>query len=499
MPREGLRNARKVVETTETAPWLNWGEQDRASRAIRFIEEYLILPKGYGANKNVRLAEFQKTWIRRIFTQGINSAVLSLPRSNGKSTLLAALALWALFDPDQEVGAPQVPIVATTMNQAIRSVYGVATQMVEKADELRWRSIKYSAIGAQKLVVPSNGGEMFPISNDVDGLQGLDPSLAVCDEIGFMPEESWASIVLASGKRPRSLVVGIGTPGLDYENALWKLRKVVKDGGEIPGFVFTEYAAKEGCAIDDEWEWEQANPALVEGFMDRGAFRTEMLMTNAAHFRIFKLGQWVRGTDCWLGSDGRTIWDNIREPYEFRLKAPTWIGVDMGLYKDSTAVASVQYRDDGRLHVKVKVWVPQKDTPVDITEVMGYLRELCSNYQVGAISYDPRLFEYPAMILHEEGLPMVNIPQSPARMVPIIGNVYERILNKEITHDDDEVFATQVLNAIPKLYENGFTLQKSKSRGRIDAAVAMSLAVDRAIFKTPPRPPVVALSLRGGD
>src|SRR5438067_1633120 len=104
---------------------------------------------------------------------------------------------------------------------------------------------------------------MFPVSNDPDGLQGLDPSLAVCDEVGFQPIESWDSLLLASGKRERSLVVGIGTPGFDRDNALFHLRRKVREGLAPPGFRYTEYAADEACAIADEAQWFQANPALA--------------------------------------------------------------------------------------------------------------------------------------------------------------------------------------------------------------------------------------------
>jgi hypothetical protein len=38
-----------------------------------------------------------------------------------------------------------------------------------------------------------------------------------------------------------------------------------------------------------------------------------------------------------------------------------------------------------------------------------------------------------------------------------------------------------VLNAVPRFNERGFTLAKGKSRGRIDAAVALCLAADRAL------------------
>ena len=39
----------------------------------------------------------------------------------------------------------------------------------------------------------------------------------------------------------------------------------------------------------------------------------------------------------------------------------------------------------------------------------------------------------------------------------------------------------QVLNAIPRYNERAFTLAKSKSHGKIDAAVALCLAYDQAL------------------
>lgn len=489
----GYGNASKKVENTEEAPWFSWKITNRAERAIKFIETYCVLPKGHGAGKRMRLAKFQKNWLRRVLVDGVTSAVMSLPRGNGKSTFLAALALWALFDHDPESGSPQVPIVATTMNQAIRSVYSVAIQMVEREPELRTRSIRYSAIGAQKLTVPYNSGEMFPVSSDVDGLQGLDPSLAVCDEIGFQPQESWDSLLLASGKRPNSLVVGIGTPGVDRDNALFRLRRLVMEGGALPGFIYVEYAADHGYRADDITQWRKANPALLEGFMKEAALLTALKLSPEASFRIFRLGQWVDGVESWLGADGRAVWDALKDQYEFIDKAPTWIGVDVGIKRDSTAVATVQFRPDGRLHCKVRLWVPTKDEPVDVTDVMEHIRRETNRYKVGAVSFDPRFFDVPATMLHDEGLPMVEIPQSVERMTAIIGAAYEMIMRKEISHDGAEGFTEQVLNAVPRFNERGFTLQKSKSRGRIDAAIAMCLAADRALHRGKPRPKVVVL------
>lgn len=485
--------ARRRQRDYSPGPWLNWRTRSLPGRAIRFIETYCRPPKGYGHGQPMRLAGFQKAWLEEILADGVTSAVMSCPRGQGKSTLLAGLATWATFDRSDS-GAPQVPIVATRTMQAIRSVYGVATAMVKAEPELADRSLIYTAIGMQRVVVDGTGGEMFPMANNIDGLQGLDPSLAVVDEIGFQDLQSWDSLLLASGKRPRSLVVGIGTPGLDRDNALWHLRRAWQEtGGRMPGFRYTELAAPEGCDLHDEAAWRTANPALDGGYQNLDALRSAVELSPESHFRIFHLGQWVDGTDAWLGADGGRIWDALSQPLEPAPGAPTWVGLDIGLKRDSTACVALQRRPDGRLHAWCRIWLPTSDETVDLSGIMQHLRDLDQRYAVQAIGYDPRLFELPARMLNDEGLAMVEVPQSLERMTPAFGALLEAIKRGELTHQGDPAFTAQVLAAVPRYSERGFTLQKGKSRGRIDAAYALCMAFDRANHQPPPQAPLVVL------
>jgi phage terminase large subunit-like protein len=472
-------NAAKKVLDTSPGPWKRWRTKTRHRRAIRFIETYCRAPKGKGFGRPLKLAGFQKEFLKAALADGVDAAILQTPRGNGKSSLGGALAVWALFD-DDATGAPQVPIIATTVGQAKRSCYGVAEAMVRADPELSDRALIYTGTATNRILCVGNGGELFPIANDTDGLQGLDPSLAIVDEIGFQPVESWDSLRLASGKRERSLTIGVGTPGLDRDNALFAIRNAVHESGGLKGLVFSEYAAPMGYAIDDREGWQIANPALRAGFL-RSTLESELPpATPEGHFRIFRLGQWWEGVDSWLGSTGRALWDALYEPQEPLLEAPTWVGVDVGIKRDSTAVVFVQRRPDGNLHAWCRLWIPTGDAPVDVTDVMGHLRELAAKYRVEAVSFDPRFFDVPAKMLSDEGLPMVEVPQSVEGMTRICGHLLEIIKRGELRHNGDEAFTTHVLNAVPRLNERGFTLQKSKSRGRIDAVIALSLAVDQA-------------------
>ena len=67
---------------------------------------------------------------------------------------------------------------------------------------------------------------------------------------------------------------------------------------------------------------------------------------------------------------------------------------------------------------------------------------------------------------------------------PIVGGafqaLYEAIVKGHVSHDGNEQYARQILNAIPRHNERGFLLSKNKSRGKIDAAAALAMCFDRA-------------------
>jgi phage terminase large subunit-like protein len=477
----GNRNAAKGVAIVDPGLWKQWPEKRRHLRAIRFIETYCRPAKGDRHGQPLRLAPFQKEFLRRALAPGMDIGILATPRGNGKSSLGGALAVWALFD-DDDTGSPQVPIVAMTIGQGIRSCYGVAVAMIKAEPQLISRALIYTGVSTPRVFIPFNGGEMFPVSNDVDGLQGLDPSLAIVDEIGFQPVESWDSLRMATGKRARSTIIGVGTPGFDHDNALYHVRKAIHEGAKLPGLHFREFAAPDGCATSDRRAWRKANPAIRAGFLRESALETDLGITPEGHFRLFRLGQHVDGTDSWLGASGAAIWDALEAPFDFVAGDPTWVGMDVGIKRDSTSVVAVQRDTEGRLHASARFWVPSVDKPVDVTDVMEHLRELERAYDVQAISFDPRFFDVPAKMLADEGLPMVEIPQSVERMTSVLGSLLELIKRGHVRHDGDELLRTHVLNAVPRFNERGFTLQKSKSRGRIDGAIALALAVDRSVY-----------------
>lgn len=101
--------------------------RDRAKRRERFIREFLTVPRGHGVGKPFRLRDFQREIVRGAFAEGVRTALVSIPRANGKTMLAAALALAELF-----VGPPsaEVLVVASDQRQA-NITFRYAKRMVE--------------------------------------------------------------------------------------------------------------------------------------------------------------------------------------------------------------------------------------------------------------------------------------------------------------------------------------------------------------------------------
>ena len=151
----------------------------------------------------------------------------------------------------------------------------------------------------------------------------------------------------------------------------------------------------------------------------------------------------------------------------------------MALKHDSIAVVIAQQQENGKIHLDHKIWHPD-GTAIDIADVEAHLRELHNNFNVREFAYDPAYFQRSAEALYDDGLPMVEFPQSSQRMIPACGTAYDLIVSAKIVHTGSPMFTDQVLSSAQRMTENGWRLSKGKSRRKIDACIAMVMAIDRA-------------------
>jgi phage terminase large subunit-like protein len=83
-----------------------------------------------------------------------------------------------------------------------------------------------------------------------------------------------------------------------------------------------------------------------------------------------------------------------------------------------------------------------------------------------------------AQSLADEGLPMIEVPQTLQRLVPAYSTLHHLIIGRMLDHDDDPQLRSHVISAVPSVAANGgFVLAKNKSRRKIDGCVAMAIAL----------------------
>ena len=93
--------------------------QTRAERNIVWIEDYCRIPEGKDVGKPVKLREWQRHELTRIYDNphGTRRAILSFGRKNGKTALSAFILLLHLCGPEAR---PNIPRLRRTELLAVR-------------------------------------------------------------------------------------------------------------------------------------------------------------------------------------------------------------------------------------------------------------------------------------------------------------------------------------------------------------------------------------------
>jgi len=446
-----------------------------------FAETFLHVSKGVLAGEVLRLTDWQCGLLDSLYerrTDGMlryRRSLIGLARKNGKSLIGSVCALYGLIEG--EPGA-EVYSAAGDRMQA-RIVFNEAKWQISQSAALSGICKVYRDV----VEVPSTGAIYRVLSADAKLQQGLNPSTVIFDEVHVQPNHDlWDALSLGMGARKDPHIIGITTAGYDPDSLCGRLynygKRVIAGDQDDERFGFFWWEAPEGCAVSDRDAWASANPNLAEGLLDIEDMEVSMNQTAEVAYRRYRLNQWVRTDgESWLPAGA---WELCRSDMQLKPDLPTFVGVDMALKHDSIAVVIAQPQD-GRVVVRSKIWHPDANA-MDVSAVEQYIRDINREFNVVENAYDPAFFQRSAEVLSENHV-MVEFPQSAARMIPACGNLYELIVNQVIAHDGDPMFADQVLSAAQRQTESGWRLSKGKSKRKIDAAIALAIASDRATSK----------------
>ncbi len=389
--------ARLAAETA--APGKYVFDEAKASRPIAFIEKFCRHSKGEWAGKPVALELFQKAFIQALFgfvdaqtgLRRYREAFFLVGRKNGKSTLLAGLALYMLI-ADGEGGA-EVYSTATKYAQA-RLLFDECHNMIKQSPALS----KHIRKRKSDLYYLPTMSKLQPLSRNSDSLDGLNASFVIMDELHGVKDRNLYEVMRQSqSARREPLLVMITTAGTVrecifddmYNHACEVADGVLTDETFLP--VLYELDKR------DEWTdpdaWAKANPSLgAIKKVDDLQIKVQRAKQNPVELsgvlcKEFNIRETVK--TAWLSFDA------INNTNTFDLEAFRGAycigGVDLSITTDLTCASLLfMRRGDDTKYIRQMYWLPadrlqervqQDKIPYDKWFERGLLR-LCSGNSI---------------------------------------------------------------------------------------------------------------------
>ena len=480
------------------------------TQVIRWIEATCVYTAGPLIGQPVRLLRWQKRFILWLFSLDAESkriyrwALLGMPKKNGKTELAAWLGLYFLIGDDAEP-APHVVCAAASEEQA-DLVYGACRRCVELSPVLADLVEPFERV----ILVPSRpGAELRRVAASAGTNDGKNSSVVIIDELHEWTNERgrdvWNILTNGVGARPQPMILQITTAGVDVDTSLCGEqyqfgKRLALDPALDPRYLFWWYEPPESADWRSPETWRQVNPSWgatlpdpLTYLQDQQAKKTESV------FRRYFCNQWVLSENIWLPWGA---WDRCQGTAELEPDRPLYVGIDGALKRDSFAIVAVQPQpDDGNdWRYVTRAWIWENPYPrthaqhaawrLNLQEPMNRLRALREEYPLAALhdedeievpgpafGYDPFMMELVAQQLRDEGLNMIEVPQTDARMMPGSEAAYRDVTTGRLVHDGEPVLRRHVHGAVPKEKDRGWRIGRARgSARRIDGAVALVMA-----------------------
>lgn len=374
-------------------------DEAKANRAIEFIERFCKHSKGEWAGRPVILELFQKAFIAALFGfvdaktgfRKYRETLFLVARKNGKSTMLAAIALYCMV-ADDEPGA-EIYSTATKRDQA-RLLFDEAINMVKQSPALS------KHIRKRKTDLYFNAGmaKFQPLGRNSDTLDGLNASLVIMDELHGVKDRNLYEVMKQSqSARRQPLLIMITTAGTVREcifDDMYAYACNVVDGTfKDESFLPVLYELDNAEEWSDPAAWPKANPGLgTIKKLDDLQRKVERAKSNAADLpgilcKDFNIRQ--NAVTAWLTFDDI----NNTETFDIeRFKNCYAIGgADLSITTDLTSATLLFVdKETEKRYVYQMHWLPSdsfndrvqlEKIPYDIWKGKGLLR-LCNGNRI---------------------------------------------------------------------------------------------------------------------
>ena len=282
-PQDRRQKTAPPVYKQKRQPW-HKKKLSRAEKVIAFLET-LPITKGIYAGKVMELLPGQREFVEAIYgrlgsdkRRLIRLAIKSEPRGNGKTGLLAGLALCHLLGPECEVRGE---VYSCAYNKLQAALIFAEMKAIIDATPHFFDRVNMHRYGKVIEVMEGDGaGSIFEsLSADDKRAHGLSPTLWIYDEFAQAPNSDLLNnLKTAMGKRSESLGVIISTQAANDQHPL---SQMIDDAAmEQDDSVYLQLAsAPVDADIFDQKTWFACNEAL-DKFLDYKEFKNQAVQAK---------------------------------------------------------------------------------------------------------------------------------------------------------------------------------------------------------------------------
>ena len=488
--------------------------QKKANMAIRFVQTFCRHHEGALAPGRIKLELWQKALLSVIFgivdedgVRQFREVMIVMGRKNGK-TLLAAciMALILYMDPDY---GKRVYTVATKLDQA-RLSYEALYQMILKEPELAEITQKRRT----DIYIAETNSSAMPIAFSEKKTDGLNPSGAVCDELGAWQGEQgmrqYQVIKSALGARKQPMLVSITTAGYVSDGIYDEM--IRRGTAVINGTSKETRLAPFLYMIDDPDKWDniseiaKANPNLgvsltVDNMLEEIA-AAEQSLSQAAEFKTKVCNLKQNASTAWLNAKdvnlcfsdtGKTL-EDFRHTYALA-------GIDLSMTTDLTAVVLLIQKGDTvwfftrfympknkveentardgipyRKYIEQGYLIESGENVVDYHDVEAFYQDLVKKYEIlpQKNGYDRYSAAFLVQDLQGMGFQMESVSQG-SNLTGVIVDVEGMIKDGRLrSAEDNNLMKIHMMDSALKFDEtNRRRLVKVSSTAHIDGMAAL--------------------------
>lgn len=488
--------------------------ENRARRAIDFVEQFCRHHEGRLAPRLIKLEPWQRAAVAAIFgiidadgRRQYNEALIVTGKKQGKTLFASAIATYMTF-ADEEYGA-EIYFTATKLPQAALC-YNAYLQTIDKEPELK-QLIKRRR---SDVYVRTTNTTAKPIAFAEKTSDGINPHLAICDEIASWPGAKglrfYENLQSANTAREEPLILAITTAGYEddgiYDELFTRATRAILGEGKEEHLIAFLYIIDDAQKWNDMTELKKSLPNLGVSVSEkkiRAKIATAEGSLSAKAEFLCKYGCLKQNiATAWLayetvaGARGKAL-----RPEDFR-ECYCVGGIDLSKRLDLTAACVIIERD-GRLHVLAHFWMPSERLRAAIEEdkvpydqmiergflslsgknrvewrdVYNWFFELVTVYHIYPlkIGYDRYTAAELVQAMTGDGYHMDDVWQG-SNLTPIIQETEGQLLDGLIDIGDNSLLQSHLLNTAVKA-EGGedrrMRIVKIKKRGRIDGTAAM--------------------------